>query len=1162
MGYMTATAPGVSEQVEGSLLGPPNLLADIDERGAKSAWVAAERIIGRAASLELLDRPWSVAELRLSDADYAWLREWARRLSPRDLSSNEAVRASSCSPTLHAMRPPSYAVIGLVMLAFVAECVRRDGEEKQVWRPLLLGPLGAPRFQPDTRALLFTGTAASAEMRALVKAATLHWNMRHAFDRKGSQSWYLSIYLQFGFTRRAIAAQLANWLAGTVPTGSVKSLRGPVKGDDTSEEGYASSTFRALWNTLKRVRSGVLSRADAQALVDESPWTRPEWTSEVLDAAEAGSVAAQGVAREAEVARDWIGLPSIHVNAAGVPHFFAELGLLHRDGDVYTVRVQGAVMRTLVRQPSGAFDPPPGTPIDLGQGPDALVELLDADGVVCDVRTVSLWDHEEDLIAFDGARGRPLDPWGATPLSSSTYVVAAHDLRFEPAAESAPIGRDGHHRFYAMATAVLASTKVYIGDSVLWSAQDWGVHQPSASPWAADIQVRFLPRTELGHESPIEVEFEHGDGVTIRRVRVLGAEPGTSSTSSTRTTTDPLVPANIPRRNQVRVVAWVSRAGEEARIHRMLPTPYRAAAWRRGNEWLPLSGEDIVDAELARDSPMKIHLGPLVNSRDEFNAQVYEGRLPRRRVWKGSQPLGKIGGFGAPITVRIGEASGPSHLHLFRGGVDKGVVRSAEHDQVGGQLRVILAHNVEPSPQHSLVVWTTTGVVRLLSSSSIRVEAAKPVWTVNDINEKIAAIGIAFDGVWLGTHCFDLFTVLCADGAQPAVTACLIRWLRLPVLLKEHREWVYDRVRENPVEMLAGFLVEHPRALPEGLLLGASANSTDWLQAVRELIRPPLGESIRLAHKEAVDVVDALGARAKDRVAATEAGFRLGQLDPRIMERLLVSYLVHDFVAKNGDIKYERITHAFAILTRIATRLAERVDDAAIPDHRWLLEYVDLDEVADDVELTPALTESVTASAPGSSIARLRTTTPVRLWLGITDHVRDGVREHWARVALTLLAYEKTLTDQLKEAGFKKGTRGGRAPLDSWEGRYIGPLAKCVNQARSRLGIKQRRELQAELRGIARPKVRFADSLHRLDDLQPYRKAFETWLGPHVADEDHSSLLAWSDTSDATVSRAQLAWLDEILRSAKPSADLVLEKAEARARQDVFIWNQVLAVSA
>ena len=106
--------------------------------------------------------------------------------------------------------------------------------------------------------------------------------LRNLIDRYGAQEYFDTLKLQFGFTRRGASRKLADWLDGLGLPIAVRILTGVE-----SECGdLISSSFGVLWKALYDFRRRRVSLEEISALLQASPWIRPQWAPELVSAAQ------------------------------------------------------------------------------------------------------------------------------------------------------------------------------------------------------------------------------------------------------------------------------------------------------------------------------------------------------------------------------------------------------------------------------------------------------------------------------------------------------------------------------------------------------------------------------------------------------------------------------------------------------------------------------------------------------------------------------------------------------------------------------------------------------------------------------------------------------------------------------------------------------------
>src|SRR5581483_6820594 len=117
--------------------------------------------------------------------------------------------------------------------------------------------------------------------KAALAAGARRLQFRNLIDRYGAQEYFDTLKLQFGFTYRGAVHRLHDWLDGLGIPIAVRILAGMTP--EYSDLG--SNSFARLWNTLRGFRRSQILEQHASAVLRASPWIRPEWTPELLQAA-------------------------------------------------------------------------------------------------------------------------------------------------------------------------------------------------------------------------------------------------------------------------------------------------------------------------------------------------------------------------------------------------------------------------------------------------------------------------------------------------------------------------------------------------------------------------------------------------------------------------------------------------------------------------------------------------------------------------------------------------------------------------------------------------------------------------------------------------------------------------------------------------------------
>lgn len=160
-----------------------------------------------------------------------------------------------------------------LMLSIICKA-RRESTEGQIWPAVRTGL----NLSAQVSDLLFQSNGQPrVEVKTLIERTCRRLRLRHIFGQDGTQEWFGSIYLQFGFTQRGFVKMLPEWLMGYNQPNTIARLL-----DDPE---LKSLSFRKLWEALLSFRRGNAVEAVTRRIISESPWVLPDWTDELLVAA-------------------------------------------------------------------------------------------------------------------------------------------------------------------------------------------------------------------------------------------------------------------------------------------------------------------------------------------------------------------------------------------------------------------------------------------------------------------------------------------------------------------------------------------------------------------------------------------------------------------------------------------------------------------------------------------------------------------------------------------------------------------------------------------------------------------------------------------------------------------------------------------------------------
>ena len=222
------------------------------------------------------DHMWSVAELRLPPDEVAWLRCWFDYLTPNSAENWGSVLLSRVEGGLFATYRQMF---GALLICAGAEVCREDSREDSVW-PAIRSIL--PKSHALQRELFMSNGQPTPLTKGVISDAARALNLRHAMDIEGTQQWFVTIKLQFGFTRRGAKNRLAEWLVGLGRPIAVEYLNGEPEFPELS-----SSSFQSLWRVLRQYRQDLIEEVEARNTLQQNPWIKPHWIPDLLKEAKA-----------------------------------------------------------------------------------------------------------------------------------------------------------------------------------------------------------------------------------------------------------------------------------------------------------------------------------------------------------------------------------------------------------------------------------------------------------------------------------------------------------------------------------------------------------------------------------------------------------------------------------------------------------------------------------------------------------------------------------------------------------------------------------------------------------------------------------------------------------------------------------------------------------
>ena len=220
-------------------------------------------------AVENLPKPRSLCQLRIDQEGYQWLILWAKHI---DASTLRALLDNYDQPLEwgEGEVAPIALGAGLLVLLFTVEVGRREAVSSMLW------PFVLRRLCDDARRVIFQGEQSiNQRFKDMMESTCRKFNLRHVLGHEGTQSYYVTMTLQYGFALSNIR-QLPLMLTGHKNLRAFDFLLGTH---------LKSESFYCLFHTLRDFRFNRISRDQAAKILHINPWVLPGKTQDVLDAA-------------------------------------------------------------------------------------------------------------------------------------------------------------------------------------------------------------------------------------------------------------------------------------------------------------------------------------------------------------------------------------------------------------------------------------------------------------------------------------------------------------------------------------------------------------------------------------------------------------------------------------------------------------------------------------------------------------------------------------------------------------------------------------------------------------------------------------------------------------------------------------------------------------
>ena len=825
----------------------------------------------------------------MDEEDYQWLCKWACQLSPGQLrrwlegSNARRVALQSCGLSL------SYTeAAGCLLLLLASESARRTAGEGVVWAAV------RGRFSESTRSVLFVQGQPRGLFKTAIEAAARKLDLRHVFGIEGTQNYYLSVYLQFGFTQKGME-RLAHWLAGQPSTQANMYLLG-----DYGRQ-MVSKSFVKLWDALRNYRKNNITETRTRQILSSSPWVLPDWTDELLKQArrhqELGT-ADRGQADDSEQAPpQFLENPRLQWNWPEAPVFSsAVINLADFDltAERYKVRVGEKALTTLVAADDGAYSSYPEEIGLLTERPTLVASIIDDNGDTQASQLVELWDQDEDVELFDLQSGRRFDAYSKRRQTNRAYgLLASPDLAVEPSdLQFHEIGSESNtKRLYLLPSSNEHVVRVTLCGEEIWnSSLDGGApSKPPEPDWSKKVKTRVLPSDRIrldryegscvrisGIESDAELLYVRFGGRPLDFKLGEDGDYLTEDFDITRV----VAAGNLLALPQIKFRVGLRRGSEQASVERTNILNVSGVLRASDGGWQVVKREDKLTVQDAKQIPYKVFLPGAGEDADSL--ALLEGPIFLKRLWRRPSPLGQLGGYGASLELRP-----PYNFTNFKMVVSAEVYDSGIFERApagdNAKIRFYLRHPLEPGRGHAIVLWKIGEPPVMLNALEI-VEHQGCEWDIPipgvSLEDRFAAL--AYEGARIGSWWPTNPSWSDASSSNAKETTALLKWMHAPIVSPSWLPSVIALAQQYPAQLLTSWLLDE--GLPSSLI--DTETEEQWKSSVRQVFAGWMPDS-----ETAWEIITALGHAAADD-PVSEALLTLLYEDPLLMGRIAKVWIV------------------------------------------------------------------------------------------------------------------------------------------------------------------------------------------------------------------------------------------------------------------------------
>ncbi len=772
-----------------------------------------------APQLATIDRlsPWSTAELAITDSTYKALCEWFKSL---DYNCWQEIEHETVGYIAGDDVTPAIQVTGLLFYTVFAECAKRHAKENSLWPSISRLPIESGLSEW----FFNTNGQPTKYLKEVLSEAAQYWNLRHLFDDPSHHGWFCTIYLQFGFTNWAIDKRLPQWLSGQTPTVAIEHL--------LDYGNHRSDSFAKAWNALKNYRHNRITEKRCREMLESNPWIAESNIAKLLKTARSRlDLISEATYTEydpdsqrlvTDFSIDW---PLENQQ----PFFCADLCVIdcHQLTEAkYELRANGMDTIRILRKEDGEYYYSSGQRLRLPFGQShyeiALIAIK-ADGAETIVATeaIDLWlvDQPANLFRKNGRRVELPDKIDL--LNGGGFLIMPSAFQAKPTAIR-NYTNEHNWALLDLPQCDYRQLKVEFNGTAVWWPDPPQVHRSADKPAVSCYLQTTNKAMAWNHYKDnyfdIIIDIPYGASVNWARL-------GTEIIDVDRVREDRYIAERVHIRAHhlyyaTKVTLSISVAGCNHRIEVKLETKAELALMLNNDTINAFTANKTLSTHLASSSQFKcLRIAPAKISEDDYTRNDYllEGAKVITKLSDRAINLPHLSGYGEELNVYRGYYNSERKLYTVADQViDTGIIKAQKITADGIYIKT--RHPIELSGDHKLYIWTSDKEIleRELKlnpdpDSEFLWFAPRPLDDqLAEYPASILTTGLFYRGERIGSwnelHSWSKPLKYPMTDEQAIVTAEMLRWFKLPIASKNHRDNIVNFLHHNMAVVLPVWL--------------------------------------------------------------------------------------------------------------------------------------------------------------------------------------------------------------------------------------------------------------------------------------------------------------------------------------------------------------------